>query len=221
MLRVSQSAVKAKLKNHQAIVGFLGQRLTNTVSTFGFGDSPGQLYRQALERLHSLDELDQLLAAVDQKWRLILPTLAGLCVAVIVRSVFDPSCDRGRHGVLVNSGSVRGVRPPPSRQVSSVEFRIGQHFARGDVLHRPDQPELRKDLEHLRGHKVSKSPRTRAVAMDQQRQTLETDSAAKQRQPIVEQVGKIGTRPRHVRPRNKTFAFFNTPRPQDSALCRL
>src|SRR3954451_19596900 len=155
---------------------------------------PSQMFRQeALERLQSPDEFDQLLVAVDRKSWLILLTLAGLCAAGIAWAVVGriPVTVDG-YGVLVNPGNVKGVQSPASGQVTSVEARIGEHVSRGDVLARLDQPELRKELEQLRAKKDHMTATHKAaIGMDRQRQKLEVDSSEKQRQYILQQITKL------------------------------
>jgi HlyD family secretion protein len=169
---------------------------------------PGQMFRQeALERLQSPDEFDQLLVAVDRKAWLILLTLVAVCAAGIAWTVFGriPVTVDG-YGVLVNPGNVKGVQSPASGQVTSVEVRIGQHVARGDVLARLDQPELRKELEQLRAKKDNLiATHKAAVAMDRRRQKLEVDSSERQRQYIVQQIAKLGQLSGMLDERNKTF----------------
>jgi HlyD family secretion protein len=166
------------------------------------------MFRQeSLERLQSPDEFDQLLVAVDKKAWFILLTLAAICAAAITWAVFGriPVTVDG-YGVLVNPGNVKGVQSPATGQVTSIEARVGQHVARGDVIARLDQPELRKELEQLRAKRENTIAfHKAAVGMDQQRRKLETDSSEKQRQYIVQQIGTLGSLAGLLDQRSKSF----------------
>lgn len=169
---------------------------------------PGQLFRQeSLERLQSPDEFDQLLVVVDRKAWLILLTLAAVCAATIAWAFLGqiPVTVDG-YGVLVNPGNVKGLQSPASGQITSVEARVGQHVKKGDVIARLDQPELRKELEQSRARKADMTQRHgAAVAMDEQRRKLETDSWEEQRVYIVEQIGKLGQLTGQLDDRSKSF----------------
>jgi HlyD family secretion protein len=169
---------------------------------------PGQLFRQeSLERLQSPEEFDQLLVVVDRKAWLILLTLAAVCAASVTWAVVGriPVTVDG-YGVLVNPGNVKGMQSPASGQITSVEARVGQHIKRADVIARLDQPELRKELEQLRAKREdSLAFHKTAVALDEQRRKLETDSYEKQRHYIVDQVDKLGQLTGRLDVRSRSF----------------
>ncbi|MBS0261387.1 MAG: NHLP bacteriocin system secretion protein, partial [Planctomycetes bacterium] len=104
--------------------------------------------QEALQKMQSPDDLDQLLVVVTPKSWLLILTVAGLSLAALAWSVFGriPITVDG-YGVLISPGNVKGVQAKVSAQVTQVLIRVGQHVEQNQVVAEVSQPALQQQLE--------------------------------------------------------------------------
>lgn len=154
-----------------------------------------QIFRQeALDRLQSPEELDQLLVVINRKSWLVVATLCFVCLSAIAWSFLGriPITVDG-FGVLINPGNVKGIQSPASGQIASVSVRVGELVSEGQTLAILDQPELLKEFEQLQDRREERAAFHKVAAtLDRQREQLETNSYAQQRAFILDEIEKAG-----------------------------
>ncbi len=154
-----------------------------------------QIFRQeALDRLQSPEELDQLLVVINRKSWIVIWALCFICAAGIAWSFLGriPITVDG-FGVLINPGNVKGIQSPASGQIASISVRVGEVVTEGQTLAILDQPELVKELEQLQDRRKERVAFHKVAAtLDKQRQELETNSYKQQRAFILEEIKESG-----------------------------
>lgn len=104
--------------------------------------------QQALDKLSSPEQLDQLLDVISPKGWLALLGLTALVIASAVWSVIGalPSRVEGR-GILLKKGGLTRVNALSSGQLTEIHVTPGSDVKPGQVLARLALPELRAELE--------------------------------------------------------------------------
>ncbi len=89
----------------------------------------------ALERLSSPDQLDQLMQVTSRRGWLALTALIALLAMAVFWGFFGTVSTRiTAHGILVNSGGLRGVLSSQSGQVMDIQVSRGEMISRGEVV---------------------------------------------------------------------------------------
>lgn len=113
---------------------------------------PNNLFRkEALERVASPEQLDQLVKVASPKRWFSLFALGSLVAAGCAWSLLGriPIIVKGQ-GVLVYPSKVVTVQSPSSGRILSVNVQVGSSVKKGQVLATIDQSELRKQLQLAR-----------------------------------------------------------------------
>jgi len=144
---------------------------------------------KSLERLSSPERLDQLLRVVRRRsWLPLLITGGGLALAVawsIAGRV--PVTARGT-AVLVHPRQVVAFQAPASGQLLTLDVRVGDVVARGQVLGTLNLPDLAKQLEQ------EEAKLQQFQARDRRLSDFERDQAAQEKKFLVERRRMIGER---------------------------
>src|SRR5262249_1108537 len=116
------------------------------------GNKGRKIFReQALERLSSPEQLDQLLQVVNRKSWIPIVTLGALSLIAIVWSIFGriPMTVEGV-GLLVHPRQVVSLQLPASGQLVELNIKVGDFIQKGQVLGKINQPALEQSLDQDR-----------------------------------------------------------------------
>lgn len=108
-----------------------------------------ELFRQeALERLSSPEQLDQMMRVAKRRAWLPLATFCSLIVVAVIWSIFGriPVTVNGQ-GVLIRPGNVVPLQAPSEGQISTLDIKPGDTIKQEQVLGTIDQPQLKQQLK--------------------------------------------------------------------------
>ncbi len=111
-----------------------------------------KMFRQeALERLSSPEQLDQLLKVVNRRAWLPLATAGSLIFVAVVWSVFGrlPLKVNGE-GVLIHPRRVVAFEAPSGGQILTINIKPGDIVNKGDIIATLEQSQLEKQLQRQR-----------------------------------------------------------------------
>jgi HlyD family secretion protein len=162
-------------------------------------NSPGVIgmrgiFRQAaLERLASLEQLDQLMRVVSPRHWLVLATCGALLGVALLWGMVGrlPTTVIGR-GVLIHPRKVVDVQAPVAGRLATLAVRVGEVIKTGDVLGTIDQADIRQQLreeraalqELLTQDEAKRAIQTQQTALQAQQTTLEARAIELQRQDV-------------------------------------
>lgn len=166
------------------------------------------MFRQeALDRLRSPEDLNQLLTIVRRRAWLSVATLGILCVAGVVWSIYGmiPVTVDG-FGVLINPGNVKGIQSASGGQLVELHFRVGQAVRRGDVLATLNQEPLQKELRQEQDRLDELRAKNRlAQADDDERVRMERIALQEQRKFVADEIKASENLANKARDRNREF----------------
>ncbi len=141
-----------------------------------------KLFREeALERLSSPEQLDQMMQVVNRRAWLPLTTIGSLIVVAVIWSVFGriPLAVNGQ-GVLMR-GSVAPFQVSTEGQIKTLTLKYGDKIKKGEVVGEIDQPQLRQQLQQ------EKSKLAELVNQNKQTDELQRQGIALKRQNLQKQ----------------------------------
>lgn len=107
-----------------------------------------QLFRkEAIERLQSPEQLDQLMHVTNPRGWLLLVALCSVLAVVMAWSVFGRISTKVRgEGILIKRGGVLDVVAVGSGQITALFVDVGDAVERGQIVARIAQPELEQQI---------------------------------------------------------------------------
>ncbi|GAA6615666.1 NHLP bacteriocin system secretion protein [Scytonema sp. NUACC26] len=142
-----------------------------------------KIFRQeALERLSSPEQLDQMMQVVNRRAWLPLTTIGSLVVVAVIWSIFGriPLTVKGQ-GVLIRPGNVVQFQVPSGGQIVRLNVKSGDRIRQGDVLGIIDQPQLRQQLQQ------EQSKLAELLNQNKETDALQRQGIALKRQNLVKQ----------------------------------
>jgi HlyD family secretion protein len=111
------------------------------------------MFRQeALDRLSSPEQLDQIIRTTSARGWLVLLTLCVFLAGTIAWGLIGSVATRVRgDGILIKSGGVLDVVSLGAGQITALYADVGQEVQRGEIVARIAQPELSEQIEKARG----------------------------------------------------------------------
>ncbi len=149
--------------------------------------------KEALLRVASPEQLDQLVQVVSPKRWFSLAALGALVVTGFTWSVFGriPMTVAGR-GVLIYPSQVVSVQSSTSGRILSINVQVGDLVKKGQVLATIDQSELQKQLQLARNKLAQLRLQDRsASSMQTQRSTIDESAIAQQRQTLQQSLQTV------------------------------
>jgi HlyD family secretion protein len=157
-----------------------------------------RIFRQeALERLSSPEQLDQMMQVVNPKHWLALVTFVVLVIITLIWAWIGrlPTTVTGQ-GVLIYPRKVVDVQSPASGRLKTLSVRVGDVVRTGDVLGLIDQAEIRQELqeEHNKLQELLSQDQTKSalqgehVAVQTQQTHLEAEAIALQRRDLLKRL---------------------------------
>jgi HlyD family secretion protein len=157
-----------------------------------------RIFRQeALERLSSPEQLDQMMQVVNAKHWLALATFVALVVITLIWSWIGrlPTTVTGQ-GVLIHPRKVVDVQSPASGRLKTLSVRAGGAIRAGDVLGLIDQAEIREELreertklqELLSQDQTKSALQGRHTAVQTQQTQLEAEVIALRRRDLLKRL---------------------------------
>lgn len=150
-----------------------------------------QMFREeALEKLSSPEQVDQLLEVVTRKSWIPILTLALGVLAALAWSILGriPVSVEGR-GLLVYPQQVRAFQAPASGQIVSLDVNVGDEVRANQLLGRINQSELQQRLDHEQISLAEMKARDREVLkLHTQRMELEKKSIDRTRQRLEDRI---------------------------------
>ena len=156
-----------------------------------------RIFRQeALDRLSSPEQLDQMMQVVNPKHWLALATFVVLVMTTLVWAWMGrlPTTVTGR-GVLIRPRKVVDFQTPASGRLQTLSVRVGDEIREGEVLGVIDQAEIRQELQEERV-KLQE-----LLAQDQTKRTLQGEHTAVQTQQSQLEAEAIALQQRDLRKR--------------------
>jgi HlyD family secretion protein len=153
--------------------------------------NPEGLFRkEALERLSSPEQLDQLMQIVKPRSWLILAGLGGLTIAALAWSVFGQLPMRvSAQAVLIYPYQIRDIQSPASGRLRQLNVQVNSLVRQGDLIAMIDQPELQKQIQQQQLKLVELEQQSNTlVDTEDQRDRLELESLVQQRQNLQQQI---------------------------------
>ena len=153
--------------------------------------SENKMFRkQALERLSSPEQLDQLLKVVNPRAWLPLATAGSLVFVAVVWSVFGrlPLKVNGE-GVLIYPHRVVPFEAPSGGQIVTISVQAGDRVKKGDIIATLEQSQLEKQLQQQRD-KLSEleGQKEDTNQLEERKITLELATLKKQRISLEERL---------------------------------
>ncbi|RCJ24970.1 NHLP bacteriocin system secretion protein [Nostoc sp. ATCC 43529] len=142
--------------------------------------------KEALERISSPEELDQIMEVVSPKKWLPLIAVGSLVVTGLSWSFLGriPITVTGT-GIIVYPSTVTSFQSPIAGRLRSVNVRVGDFVNRGDVLATLDQSELTKQLQLVRSKLEQLQQEDREANLVQRlRQNADRQAIQQQRQSL-------------------------------------
>lgn len=142
--------------------------------------------KEAIERLSSPEQLDQLMQVVHPKKWIPLAAMGAIVAAGLTWSVFGRiPITVGGQGVLVFPSRVVAFQSSSVGQLQTVNVRVGDVVKKGQVLATIDQTELQKSLQLARVKLAQLEEQDRnASLMQTQRNSVDQDAIQQQRQAL-------------------------------------
>jgi HlyD family secretion protein len=153
--------------------------------------NPEGLFRkEALERLSSPEQLDQLMQIVKPRSWLMLASLGGLTVAALAWSVWGQLPVRvSAQAVLVYPYQIREIQTSGSGRLLQLNVAVNSLVKQGDLLATLDLPELRKQIQQQQGKLAELQQQSTNIGnTEEQRDRFELDSLTQQRQNLQQQI---------------------------------
>jgi len=150
----------------------------------------GIFRKEALERLSTPEQLDQLPQVTGSMSWLFLLTLSGLIVGGFVWSFLGriPVTVEGK-GILIRPKHLLPLQSPISGQLVSWEVQVGDCVRKDSILATVNPSDLKQQLQLSQEKLLNlKEQRQKANELSQQRLTLETDNLLKSRQNLSQQL---------------------------------
>lgn len=162
---------------------------------------------QALEKLSSPEQLDQLLQVVNRKSWLPLAALAILLVLAITWSVVGqiPITVEGQ-GLLVYPRRVVSLQAPAGGQIVDLQVGVGDFIEKGQVLGVLNQPELQQLLEQERIRLSELQARgSKVLLLHRRRMELERQAILKKRELLEQRIAQGLRLAREHKARNDAY----------------
>jgi HlyD family secretion protein len=151
------------------------------------------MFRQeALEKLSSPDELDQMLVIVGRKGWISLATGGVLCFILLLWSFFGaiPMTVDGV-GILISPGYVKPIQAQTSGAILELRVRPGMKIKAGDIMAVISVPNTQQQLQQARSHKSElERVNSQTIALDSTRIDLELESLNMQARLLSEEIQK-------------------------------
>ncbi|HEY9629164.1 MAG TPA: NHLP bacteriocin system secretion protein [Coleofasciculaceae cyanobacterium] len=143
--------------------------------------------REAVERLSSPEQLDQLVEVVSPKAWLPLTAIAGLVIMALLWSVFGrlPITVTGQ-GVLVRPRRVVQFQSPSSGQLLVLNIQPGSEIRKGDLIGTIDQSAVQQQLQQEQQKLADLTAQTQKTDKLRQVQTQLQQTILQQQQEILE-----------------------------------
>lgn len=155
--------------------------------------SDGIFRKEALERLSSPEQLDQLMEVVKPQSWLLLAGLGGLTGLGLIWSIWGKIPVRvSAQAVFVYPYQMREIQSLGNGRVQQLRAKPGDTVRQGDVLATIDQPELAKQIQQTQAKLQDLQQQTSALnATQDQRDQLELVSLGQQRQNLLRQIRNV------------------------------
>ncbi|WP_404790467.1 NHLP bacteriocin system secretion protein [Altericista sp. CCNU0014] len=153
--------------------------------------NPEGLFRkEALERLSSPEQLDQLMQIVKPRSWLMLASLGGLTVAALVWSVWGRLPVRvSAQAVLVYPYQIREIQSLGAGQLTQLNVAANSLVKQGQLLATIDRPELEKQIQQEQSKLVELQRQNTTIEdTEDRRDRFELESLVKQRQNLQQQI---------------------------------
>ncbi|MBL1178792.1 NHLP bacteriocin system secretion protein [Pantanalinema sp. GBBB05] len=150
----------------------------------------GIFRKEALERLSTPEQLDQLPQVTGSMSWLFLLTLSGLIVGAFVWSFLGriPVTVEGK-GILIRPKHLLPLQSPISGQLVSWKVQVGECVKQDAILATVNPSDLKQQLQLSQEKLLNlKEQRQAANELSQQRLTLETENLLKSRQNLSQQL---------------------------------
>ncbi len=166
---------------------------------------------EALARLSSPEQLDQLMRTTHPRAWLALAAIALLIAAALVWSIFGSVATTVPGlGILVKSGGVLDVSVLGSGQITVIYVEAGQTVQRGEIVARIAQPELSQELEKSRSTlEELRRQHQRVLARGSADEKLKESYHAQERDALRASIGAARQRIEWLRQREKQQQKLN------------
>jgi HlyD family secretion protein len=172
------------------------------------GNKGRKIFReQALERLSSPEQLDQLLQVVNRKSWIPIATLGVLSLVAILWSIFGriPMTVEGT-GLLVHPRQVVSLQLPAAGQLVELNIKVGELVQKGQVLGKINQPALQQSLDQARARLSEAQARNgRILPLRERRTALEKEANKKERLQIEQRIEFLERSAESQESKNKTY----------------
>lgn len=150
--------------------------------------------KEALERLSSPEQLDQLMQVVKPRSWILLGTLGGLSGVAIAWSVWGKVPVRiSAQAVFVYPYQLREIQSPAVGRLRQLRVKVNDTVQPGDLLALIDQPELQQQIQQQQTKLAALEQQTNRIeTTEQQRDRLELESLVQQRRNLEQQIGNVG-----------------------------
>lgn len=167
---------------------------------------------EALARLSSPEQLDQLMRATHPRAWLVLAALGTLLGAAAVWSVVGTLATTvPAMGILVKSGGLLDVSALGSGQVTVIYVEAGQAVQRGEIVARIAQPQLTQELEKARAKlEELRRQHARVLALGSADEKLKEGYAAQERDTMRASIAGARRRLEWLREREQQQQRLNS-----------
>lgn len=154
----------------------------------------GLFRKEALERLSSPEQLDQLMEVVKPRSWILLASLGGLTGVAVAWSVWGQIPVRiSAQAVFVYPYQLREIQAPAGGRLRQLEVKVNDTVQAGALLAVIDQPELQKQIQQQQSKLAALQQQTTQLGTtEQQRDRLELESLTQQRRTLQQQIGNVG-----------------------------
>jgi HlyD family secretion protein len=134
---------------------------------------------KSLEKLHTPDNLDQLLVVVRPRAKLTLAALAAVFVIALGWSVLAkvPITVDG-FGILLKPLSIKMIQASGGGVVTDLSVQVGEHVKAGQVIVRVEQPDVQRELDQqIAEYRSMREFNAKAIALAKAKRDLEVSLA--------------------------------------------
>jgi len=141
---------------------------------------------EALARLSSPEQLDQLMRTTHPRAWLVLAALCTLIGTGLAWSIFGSvSTTVPAMGILIKTGGLIDVSALGSGQITVIYVETGQHVQRGEIVARIAQPDLQQEIEKARAKlEEMRKQHQRVLALGSADEKLKESYAAQERESM-------------------------------------
>ena len=152
--------------------------------------------KDALDRLASPEQLDQLMTVTTRRAWVALGALIMVLLSALAWAIFGSLPYKVHaHGILIRRGGLADIVSVTAGQITAIEVALGDRVEKGQVVARLAQPDLEAEIDRTRAKLATLRERAKRDAeLGSQESSLRTGGLGQQSATIQESINAARTR---------------------------